>query len=115
MNQIHWTTQPELSILPAEARCVAKPRPQGTGPFCNQPQISAPEVAVTKPVTLILQVSPSNFLLFTNLKKKKNRIKNPEAQIREKKQPEESKRQLVTISGTADEVTTDTEGKKMKT
>lgn len=52
---------------------------------------------------------------FYKLKKKKNRIKNPEAQIRGKKQPEESKRQLVTISGTADEVTTDTEGKKMKT
>lgn len=84
MNQIHWTTQPELSILPAEARCVAKPRPQGTGPFCNQPQISAPEVAVTKPVTLILQVSPSNFLLFTNLKKKKIELKTQKLKLGKK-------------------------------
>lgn len=70
-HQVYWATDPEPSIPPAEARVAAKPRSRDTGTQYNQPRTSTPEVAVTKPLTLILWVSLSNFLIFIPQKKKK--------------------------------------------
>lgn len=110
LNQIHWTTEPKLSILPPEARFVAKPQDHTATNHRDQLQ---------------RWLSQSQWLLFFRShppptscfykKKKKKELKTKKLKLGKKKKPKESKRQLVTISVTADEVTTDTEGKKMKT
>lgn len=63
---------------------------------------------MTKPLTLILWVSLSNFLIFIPQKKKKLKMQKL-SRLGKKKQPKGGKRQVVTISVTAGEVTTDTQ------
>lgn len=64
---------------------------------------------MTKPLTLILWVSLSNFLIFIPQKKKKKLKMQKLSRLGKKKQPKGCKRQLVTISVTAGEATTDTQ------
>lgn len=64
---------------------------------------------MTKPPALILWVSLSNFLIFIPQKKNLKMQKLSRLGKKKKKQPKGGKRQVVTISVTADEVTTDTQ------